>query len=72
MAAALSSLNFFMELTGDLKQFFDNLKKDGVDIKTEFKGGDSKIIITTRNWKTVLGANDLGVWGEKQESIKRK
>lgn len=56
----------------DLEHFIDNLKKDGVGIETETHGGDSKIIITTRNWKTILGANDLGVWGESQEPINGK
>ena len=57
----------------DLKQFFNNLKKDGVSIETEYhKTGDGKITIITKKWKTVLGANDLGVWGESQEPINRK
>ena len=56
----------------NFEQFLNNLKKDGIYIETRSHGGDSKIIITTRNWKTILGANDLGIWGESQEQINKE
>jgi len=57
----------------DLQSALRNLARDGVKINAFWStSGDSKIVIQTKNWKTELGANDLGVWLESQQSQKTK
>ena len=56
-----------------LQSAFRNLARDGVKINAFWStSGDSKLVIQTKNWKTELGAGDLGVWLESQQSRKTK
>lgn len=58
---------------GGLRLAFRNLAKDGVKVEALWSTtGDSRLIIQTNNWKTVLGANDLGVQLESQRYRKPK
>lgn len=56
-----------------LKSALSDLEKDNVKIKiSESSTGDQSIIIETKNYKVVLGANDLGVWLEKSGKKSKK
>ena len=46
----------------DLRKALSNLKDDGVMVRLEQPTPDNKLIILTKNYKTVIGCNELGCW----------
>jgi len=46
----------------NLVRALGNLKDDGVMVRLEQPTPDNKIIILTKNYKTVIGCNELGFW----------
>jgi hypothetical protein len=56
----------------NLRLAIKNLEQDDIKIKIigPSASGDNKIIISSKHWKTIIAANDLGVWLEKQVADK--
>jgi len=50
------------QIDEDLKKALSNLKDDGVIVRLEQPTPDNKIIILTKNYKTIIGCNELGFW----------
>lgn len=58
------------EIDNDLKKTVDNLKKDDLEMRLEYsRSGDNRLTIKTRHYKTIILANDLGFWLERQSKI---
>lgn len=68
-----AKINFKKIQDSNLQSAFKNLARDGIKVGAFWStAGDSRLIIQTNNWKTVLGASDLGVQLESQRYQKPK
>ena len=68
-----SKIKFKKIQDSNLQSAFRNLAKDGVKMEAFWSmAGDSRLVIQTKNWKTVLGAGNFGVELENQQLRKTK